>query len=106
MIDTVPQHIHRSAKSDIDYMLKVVNEDESLDAELLDLRLELEDGYDGIFDVSVYSIISFGYDPRQHIDFEWDYFVEGDIIKFWNHMDINTLAIELANEIAERRLCK
>ena len=67
MMTTVPLHVQNSARSDINYMLQIVNMDEDLDAELLGLRLELEDGEDGVFDVSVYSTISFGYDPRQHI---------------------------------------
>jgi len=103
MMTTIPLHVQNSAKSDIDYMLQIVNMDEDLDAELLGLRLELEDGEDGIFDVSVYSTISFGYDPRQHIEFDWDYFVDGDVVKFWNHDDINTVANELRNRIEARR---
>ena len=103
MMTTIPLHVQNSAKSDINYMLQIVNMDEDLDAELLGLRLELEDGEDGIFDVSVYSTISFGYDPRQHIEFDWDYFVDGDVVKFWNHDGINTVANELRNRIETRR---
>lgn len=103
MVTTVPLHVQNSARSDINYMLQIVNMDEDLDAELLGLRLELEDGEYGIFDVSVYSTISFGYNPRQHIEFDWDYFVDGDIVKFWNHDDINIVANELRNRIEARR---
>lgn len=103
MMTMIPLHVQKSAKSDIDYMLRIVNMDEDLDAELLGLRLELEDGEDDIFDISVYSTISFGYDPRQYLEFDWDYFVDGDTIKFWNHDDINMLANELRNRIECRK---
>ena len=67
----------------------------------MDINLEDEEGER--YDVSVKSVIGFGFEPRQYIHFEFDYYVDGDSIKFWNHTDISTLAIELRNEIFEKR---
>ena len=106
MVQTIPLHIQKSAKSDIDYLLRFINMDDDLDAELFHFEIELEDEDGERYDVSVKSTISFGYDPRQHIEFDWDYFVDGDSIKFWNHSDINMLAIELKNKICTRRSFK
>lgn len=103
MITEIPLHVRESAQSDLGYMLNFVNADSDLDAELIQLEIEIEDGEDTIFDVSVRSTISFGYDPRQHIEFEFDYYVDGELIKFWNNGDINTLANELKNRIDFRK---
>ena len=102
MID-IPLHIRKSAESDMAYLLQFINHDAELDAELFSMNIELEDEDGERYDVSVKSTISFGYDPRLHMEFDWDYFVDGDSIKFWNHSDINMLANELRNKICLRR---
>lgn len=103
MVTNIPLYIRESAESDINYMLDIVNVDEDLDAELLTMRIELEDAENDRYDVSIFSTISFGYDPRQHLEFDWDYFVDGDTIKFWGHGDINMLANELKQQILSSR---
>ena len=102
-MDTIPKHVYDSAKSDLNYLLSHVNSNNDLDANLLHMSIEIEDGDDLILDVSVKSTISFGYDPRQQIEFEFDYYVNGDRIKFWNHSDIDTVAVELQHRIDDKR---
>lgn len=99
MNNDIPWHILKSAKLDIDYLLKFVNQNEHLDAELIHLDINLEDGDDIRYDVSVKSRISYGYNPRKQIDFDWDYYVDGTSVQFWGNTDINILAHELYKEM-------
>lgn len=103
MIDEIPIEVIESARSDIEYLLNSVNSNSDIDAELVHLDLVLEDGDETVLDVSVKCIIHFGYEPRISIEFEWDYYVDNGVVKFWNHTDINTLLNELQCQIDKRR---
>ena len=99
MIKEVPWHIIKSANIDMQYLLDFVNKHHNLDAELINMDIDLEDEDDFRYDVSVKSTIYYGYNPRKQINFDWDYFVDGTSVQFWGNTDINILANELYKEM-------
>lgn len=99
----VPNFIYESAKSDLDYLVQHINAISNVDLNVIGMHVEIEDCDGERFDVSVKSTMNFGYDPRRSLDFEFDYFVDGDTIRFWNHSDIDTIATELQHRIRERQ---